>query len=197
MWTSLTNQYSTDNYKQVDRFLTPEQSLTHESLQTLSPHEFSLHSCQNTSTLSPSSEHRFQSSEEADSRPRTSPFITSSHRWHRKSFPEGISIVADKNSRRKQQNRNAQRAFRSRKEAQQKYLEDQLDDLKQKHAKLIDSFTTQCQMVSQLKTTITDLNAHVGLMQAGMFHTLSPMDLASHEAGLFAVDDTVLESSYH
>lgn len=197
-WTSFAHHEFTNHYDQAERFLPPQQFLNDESLQTLSPYNYSLHSCQSPSTLSLSSEDRPFFLERADSRSRTSHSASSSlHTRYRKSLPEGTTIVADKHARRKQQNRNAQRAFRSRQEAQQKNLEDQLDDLKQKYAKLINSFTTQCTIVSQLRATISDLSTHIVSMQATMCNTPSPVDISMYGTESFVIDDMRHESSYY
>lgn len=110
--------------------------------------------------------------------PSTNRSALLSHWKTRRTHLEGTTSITDKRARRRQQNRKSQRAFRDRKEAYQKYLEDQVDDLKQKHTKLLESFTSHCKTVSRLRATIGGLNSQIVSLRAGMCHTLSSVNLA-------------------
>lgn len=102
-------------------------------------------------------------------------------------------IIADRKTRRRQQNRASQRAFRDRKEAYQKYLEDQVDDLKLKHAKLFDHFTTQYEKMSGLTATMNEFNSQILSLQADMSRTLSSIESSKHELDPLITDNTNYE----
>lgn len=108
-------------------------------------------------------------------------------RKFRKISSESTVINPDRKTRRRQQNRNSQRAFRNSKEACQKNLENQVDDLKQRYAKLFDSFTIQSKM-SRLTATVNDLNSQCSSLQADMSRTISSMEPSKHELDPFIID---------
>jgi len=78
--------------------------------------------------------------------------------------------------RRREQNRQSQRAYRDRKEKHQHDLEGQINIWKRKHAELVKSYADQTEEVSQLKAQIEDLNAQVSLLQSGASDTWAQAD---------------------
>lgn len=76
--------------------------------------------------------------------------------------------VPDKVERRREQNRQSQRAYRDRKEKHQRDLEAQIAAWKEKHEKLVTSYTAQTEEVSQLKAQVDELNSKIMALQSGM-----------------------------
>ncbi|OAL18335.1 hypothetical protein AYO22_10751 [Fonsecaea multimorphosa] len=76
--------------------------------------------------------------------------------------------------RRRAQNRASQRAFRERKEKHLKSLKSTLDNLGEKHQRLLDSYSQQAEIVTKLKRRIADLHAQIAAMS-----TYSEQDLAT------------------
>lgn len=70
--------------------------------------------------------------------------------------------------RRREQNRQSQRAYRDRKDKHQRELEAQIAGWKQKHEKLTKSYATQAEQVSQLKAQVEDLNSQIVSLQSGL-----------------------------
>lgn len=63
--------------------------------------------------------------------------------------------------RRREQNRQSQRAYRDRKEKHQRALEDQIAIWKQKHGELVKCYADQTEEVTKLKARIEDLISQV------------------------------------
>lgn len=175
MWESFTKHDMTDSRDQVRRivsrfsFISPAKEL---------PQVPSLPACESPSALTLSSESCLFSPEGHLSSSDASLSTRPSHQKSRRTIAEAATSVGDRKARRRQQNRKSQRAFRDRKEAYQKYLEDQVDDLKQKHTKLLDSLASQCKTVSRLEATLGGLNSQIVSLQAGMSCTLSSASLS-------------------
>lgn len=181
IWTSFINHEVINSHDQAGRISSADRSPTPNSTQTPSSYAPSLPGYEDPTTLSSSSEDRLASSRPTISPSNTSRSAKPSHRQYGGCLPEHTMIVADRNARRRQQNRKSQRAFRNRKEAHQKDLEDQIDSMKQKHGKLFDSLIAQCKIISRLRATMNDLNVQIISLQADMCHTLSLVDF-SHES---------------
>ncbi|KAK5082498.1 hypothetical protein LTR70_008384 [Exophiala xenobiotica] len=79
--------------------------------------------------------------------------------------------------RRREQNRQSQRAYRDRKDAHQRQLEGQVAVWKQKHEKLVRSYAKQTEEVSRLKAQLEDLHAQVATLQPGAPEPWAGVDL--------------------
>ncbi|KIW39143.1 uncharacterized protein PV06_08945 [Exophiala oligosperma] len=77
--------------------------------------------------------------------------------------------------RRRAQNRASQRAFRERKEKHVKGLEQQLEDLHEKHQDLLQSYTRQADEVSRLTGRISQLNAELNTLRSCQDQSFSDM----------------------
>jgi predicted nuclease with TOPRIM domain len=77
--------------------------------------------------------------------------------------------------RRRAQNRASQRAFRERKEKHVKGLENQLEDLHEKHQDLLQSFSRQAGEVSRLNSRISELNAELNALRSCQDQSFSEM----------------------
>lgn len=194
IWTSLISHDVTDSYGQSGGNLLSGQLITDGARQEVSPYTPSLHSCEDPSISSSLSENGLYTSEEVVLPSDASPFATRTPQSHPKRLPEGTKIITDRKARRKQQNRKSQRAFRSRKEAHQKGLEDQIDNLEQKNTRLLQSLILQFKITSQIKVTMNDLNVQIVSLQADMFHTLGLVDVSQRETDPSFVSDMNFES---
>ncbi|OQU94106.1 hypothetical protein CLAIMM_00517 isoform 1 [Cladophialophora immunda] len=82
------------------------------------------------------------------------------------------SAVSSTKMRRRAQNRASQRAFRERKEKHLKSLKSTLENLGEKHQRLLDSYSQQAQIVTKLEGRIAYLHA-----QIAAFSTYSEQDM--------------------
>ena len=119
-----------------------------------------------SSASSPSSERALSSS--VDSR-RSSKTMT-----ERSTVPDKVEVCFSTSicyimlttcQRRREQNRQSQRAYRDRKEKHQRDLEGQVSDWKQKHEKLVRSCSVQTAEICQLKAQVAELNAQLQAIQ--------------------------------
>lgn len=86
--------------------------------------------------------------------------------------------------RRREQNRQSQRAYRDRKEKHQRDLEGQIAVWKDKHEKLSKSYAVQTEEVSQLKAQIEDLNTQILSLQSGLPEMWGSLDISQQEFDL-------------
>lgn len=172
MWESFTIHDVTNSCDQIRRTVS-RSSLN--SPQKDIPYMSSLPPCESSSSLSESyvlsPKDGFSPSDASLSPPL-------SHQRSRRAFAEATTNIGDRKARRRQQNRKSQRAFRDRKEAYQKYLEDRVDDLNQEHSRLAKSLTSQCKTVSRLRTMIGGLNSQIVSLQDALCRTLSSINLS-------------------
>lgn len=187
-WMSFINHDIKDSYDQQVKRISCCQP-TDDSFRKISSHTPRSRSYTAPSTSTSSYKGSALSSSEQEIRSSNAVLATPSPlRKSRKTSSESTVIIPDRKTRRRQQNRNSQRAFRNRKEAHQRDLENQVDDLKQKHAKLFDSFTTQYKKMSHLTATVNDLNSQILSLQADMGRTISSMEPSKHGLDLFIID---------
>lgn len=182
IWTSFINHEVIDSHDQAGRVPLADRPPTPNPTQTPSSYAPSLPSYEDSTTLSSSSEDRLASSKPEISPSNTNRCAKPSHRRYAACLPENTMIIADRSARRRQQNRKSQRAFRNRKEAHQKDLEDQIGSMKQRHGKLFDSLIAKCKIISRLRATMNDLQVQIIFLQADLSHALSLVDFSQDES---------------
>lgn len=109
---------------------------------------------------------------------------TTSSRRTSKVMTEVRGAIPDKVERRREQNRQSQRAYRDRKEKHQRDLEGQIAVWKDKHEKLSKSYAVQTEQVSQLKAQIEDLNTQVLSLQSGLPEMWGSLDVSQQDFDL-------------
>jgi len=96
-------------------------------------------------------------------------------RRRRSSLAKDKENVTNMHLRRRAQNRASQRAFRERKEKHVKGLENQLQDLHEKHQDLLHSYTRQAGEVQRLNDRITELTSELSLLRSSNDMSFSEM----------------------
>lgn len=153
-WDSVLDQHMITNYNQM--------------LQTTPEYYGSLDSS-TSSAASPSSD---------GSSPRSSSISSS------KVTTEVRGAIPDKVERRREQNRQSQRAYRDRKEKHQRDLESQIAVWREKHEKLCKSYAVQSEEVSQLKAQVEELNSQIVSLQSGLPDTWGQIDQSQQDFDL-------------